>query len=206
MDFRRPLQVVSPTLDGDVLEALSRADAEFSGGELHRLIGHSSEEGVRRAAERLAGQGIVLRRKVARAYLYRLNREHVAAHWVEGLAALRTQVFEGLRTEVGAWQIPPMAALLFGSVARGEASPRSDLDLLVVRPRTCDPDEAIWRDQLADIQRVGTALTGNDTRVVEFDESELSLGTPEPLIETALAEGIEIFGDRRALRRLTVAP
>lgn len=143
----------------------------------------------------------MLRRKVGRAYLYRLNREHVAARWIEGLADLRAQVFERLRAETRAWEMPPLAALVFGSVARGEAGSSSDLDLLVVRPRGCDPDDVLWRDQVAEIQRVGTALTGNDTRVVEFAEAELEQPGSEPLIETALAEGIEIFGDRRAMRR-----
>jgi hypothetical protein len=108
MDFSRPLGVVSPTLDGDVLTVLAAADEEFSGRRIQRLLGHSSEPGVRKAAERLVEQGVVLRRPAGRAKLYRLNRQHLAGldsdldvflirragvesdseAWVEQLAAL----------------------------------------------------------------------------------------------------------------------
>ena len=44
MDFRRPLHVVTPTLDGDVFAALSGGEIEVSGRELHRLVGHSSKK------------------------------------------------------------------------------------------------------------------------------------------------------------------
>lgn len=203
MEFRRPFQIVAPTLDGDVLAVLARAELELTGPELHRLIGHSSEEGVRRAAERLTEQGIVLRRSAGRAHLYRLNREHVAAPWIEGVATLSKQVIDRLRDEVRAWSQPPRIVLIFGSVARGEATAGRDLDLLIVRATGCDPDSEAWREQLSRLERLGTALTGNDTRVVEFSEEELSEGEPQAVIEAALEEGIEIFGSRRTLRRLT---
>src|ERR1700722_20195038 len=72
MDFGHPLMVVTPTLDGDVLAALARADAEFSGRELARHVGYGSTEGIRRAADRLVAQGVVSRRAAGAAHLYRL--------------------------------------------------------------------------------------------------------------------------------------
>ena len=101
MDFRRPLETVTPTLDGDVLAVLARADAEITGREIQRLAGHGSHQGIRNAADRLAQQGVVLRRLVGNANLYRLNRDHVAAPWIEGLASLPEQVLERLRTVIG---------------------------------------------------------------------------------------------------------
>jgi DNA-binding transcriptional ArsR family regulator len=201
MDFRRPLQVVTPTLDGDVLSVLARAEAEMTGRELQRVIGHGSHQGVRNAADRLAEQGVVARRSAGNANLYRLNREHVAASWIEGLATLPAQVLDRLRDAIDGWEQPPVLVALFGSVARGEATPESDLDLLVVRPADCDPDEPVWQEQISTLQARASAWTGNDARVLEFDEQELKAGEPQQVITDAAKDGIELYGTLRRLRR-----
>ena len=81
----------------------------------------------------------------------------------------------------------------------------SDLDLLIVRERGCGPDGEQWQSQLLDLERSATAWTGNDTRVVEYGEEELEADRADPLLEQALADGLELFGSRRTLRRL-IAP
>lgn len=201
MDFQRPLLVITPTLDGDVLAALARADVELTGRQLARHVGRGSPEGVRRAADRLVTQGSVRRRTAGAAHLYRLNREHLAAPYIEGLANLRAQLINQLRAAVGSWTQPPKLALLFGSVARGEATAESDLDLLVVRERGCDPDSDPWRTQLLAVQRLATSWTGNDTRVIEYGEEELVDALDERLLQEAMGDGVELFGARRSLRR-----
>jgi hypothetical protein len=202
MDFRRPFTVVTPTLDGDVLAVLAVADIEFSGRELSRRAGHGSVEGIRRAADRLAAEGIVSRRAVGGAHLYRLNRDHVAARWIEGLATLPEQLIGRLRDHIAGWQEAPRLAFLFGSVARREATAGSDLDILVVRRRDCDPDSEPWRSQLLDLQQAATALSGNDARVLEIGAERISGGGTETVLEDVMREGVELFGSRRELRRL----
>ncbi len=201
MDFRRPLQVVTPTLDGDVLSILAGAEAEMTGRELQRVIGHGSHQGVRNAADRLAEQGVVSRRSAGNANLYQLNREHVAASWIEGLASLPAQVLDRLRDAINGWEQPPVLVVLFGSVARGQATPESDLDLLVVRAADCDPDESIWQEQISTLQANASAWTGNDARVLEFGEQELTAGEPQQVISDAARDGIELYGTLRPLRR-----
>jgi predicted nucleotidyltransferase len=205
MDFGHPLMVVTPTLDGDVLGALARADAEFSGRELARRVGHGSTEGIRRAADRLVAQGVVSRRAAGAAHLYRLNREHLAAPWIEGLAGLRQQLIDRLRGLLASWDEAPRVVLLFGSVARGRATAASDLDVLVIRRSDCDPESDSWRVQLAELQRLATAWTGNDTRVLEFGEGEVSGSEAKSVVKDALHEGIELLGSRRTLQRLISA-
>ena len=205
MDYRRPLLAVTPTLDGDVLAALARADIELSGRELARHVRYGSTEGIRRAADRLVAEGTVSRRPAGSAHLYRLNREHLAAPWIEGLAGLREQLIERLRAHVAGWRQPASVALLFGSVARSEASAESDLDLFVVRPVSSDPDSEPWHDQLLELQHSATAWTGNDARVLEYGEQELAALAGAPLLDDLLRDGIELFGSRRTLRRLASA-
>jgi predicted nucleotidyltransferase len=202
MDFRRPLSVVAPTLDGDVLAVLAGADEEFTGRRIHRVLGRGSEPGVRRAADRLVDQGILLRRQAGQAKLYKLNRDHIAASHVEGLASLRTQLIERLQAAVSTWNAPAHTVLLFGSVARGEAGPESDLDLLVVRDDRTEEDAPEWREQLASLEGESTAWTGNEARIVEYGEGDLADAAVRRIIEEALLDGIELSGSRRRLRRL----
>jgi predicted nucleotidyltransferase len=201
MDFRRPLEAVTPTLDGDVLRVLARADTDMTGRQIQRLTRHGSYQGVRNAADRLTRQGVVARRAVGNAHLYRLNREHVAAQWIEGLASLPEQIIARLRGLIETWVQPPILAMLFGSVATGQATPESDLDLLVIRPGECDPDAPVWREQIATLEANATAWTGNDARVVEYGEDELERGEIEPLLGDALRDGIELYGSPRPLRQ-----
>lgn len=202
MDFWRPLSVITPTLDGDVLAVLAGANEEFTGRHIHRVLGRGSEPGVRKAAERLVDQGIVVRRQAGQAKLYALNRDHLAAPCVVALATLRAQLIECLQERVKAWRLPAHTVLVFGSVARGQARAESDLDLLVVRFDDTDDEAPEWCEQLADLERDATAWTGNDARVIEYGESDLVDPGVRRVVESALRDGLEVSGSRRRLRAL----
>jgi hypothetical protein len=205
MDFHRPFTLVTPTLDGDVLTALAAGDVEFSGRELARRAGHGSTEGIRRAADRLAGQGIVLRRAAGGAHLYRLNREHIAAGWIEAIALLPEQVITRLRLIVEGWEETARFAFLFGSAATRQASSDSDLDILVVRRLDCDADSPTWRSQLVALQQAATGLTGNDARVLEVGEQDVVEGVAESVLRDVLQDGVPLHGSRSGLSRLIEA-
>ncbi len=179
---------------------LARADAQMTGREIQRLMGVGSHQGVRNAAERLVGEGIVERHSVGNAYLYRLNRDHVAAPWIERLASLLDEVIDRLRAAIEEWAQPPLVAMLFGSVATGTAKPGSDIDLLVVRPAGVDPDQAPWSQQLAELEARTSAWTGHDARILEYGANELADFTAEPVLQDVLRDGLELFGSRRTLR------
>jgi predicted nucleotidyltransferase len=202
MDFRRPLSVVAPTLDGDVLGVLAGADEEFTGRRIHRVLGHGSEHGVRKAADRLVEQGIVSRRQAGQAKLYSLNRSHLAAPYVEGLGSLRSQLVERLRESVGDWKKPPAYVFLFGSVARGEAGPKSDLDLLVVRRGDTRESFPRWQEQLAALAREATEWTGNEARVIEYGKDDFADPEVRGVAMEALGDGIRIYGTRTPFARL----
>ncbi|MGH2880196.1 MAG: nucleotidyltransferase domain-containing protein [Solirubrobacteraceae bacterium] len=199
MDFRHPIKVVSATLDADVLTLLARAEVEMTGREIHRLAGVGSQQGIRNAAERLVREGIVSRRAAGNAYLYRLNREHVAASPIEALASLPRLFIDRLRSAISGWDQPPVFAVLFGSVAAGRSTSASDVDLLVVRPRNVDPDKLPWTRQITMLQADSTAWSGNETKVLEFAEEELDEKNVDPLLHEALEAGIELFGSAQEL-------
>jgi DNA-binding transcriptional ArsR family regulator len=202
MDLRHPFRVVGPTLDGDILSVLARAEKGFTGREIQRALG-VSQDGVRVAIRRLVSQGVVLSEPAGRAIMFSLNRQHLAAPLIEALAALRQTLIAQLRQEIEEWRTAPVAAILFGSAARGEAGPESDLDILIIRPAGVDADDDGWRSQIAALESDATSWTGNDTRVLEYGEDELPSALGEvPVIDDALTEGIELAGaSTRSLRR-----
>ncbi len=207
MDLRHPFGVVTPSVDGDVLAVLARADKAFSGREVQRAISGTSQRTVLRALRRLEDQGIVQSEPAAPAILFRLNRRHLAAPMIEALASLRLQLIERLRETIESWELAPLVAVLFGSAARGDASEESDLDILLVRARGVDADDDGWRAQVAALEEAATAWTGNDARALEYGEEELpSLLGSERVIEDAVREGILLYGSMAVLKPRRTRP
>ena len=160
---------------------------------------------MRRAAERLVAQGIVSRRVAGRSRLYSLNRQHLAARPIQELANLREQLIGKLRQLLPTWKPKPVAAAMFGSVARGAASEVSDLDLLIVRRDDVDPDLGAWRDAIDALARDVTAWTGNDTRILEVSEREALSADAERVVVDAVRDGINLLGAQGLRRRMTMS-
>jgi predicted nucleotidyltransferase len=192
----RPLQVVTPTVDGDVLAALGRADSAFTGRGLHRLIGRHSPDGVRRAVERLAGQGIVHVAIAGPSKLYSLNRDHLAAPHIVALARLREELLDRLRQRLVSWSVQPAYAALFGSAARGEMRIDSDIDVFIVRPNGVAADDGGWAEQLQHLAHDGSSWTGNDLRILEMSDADARVGSMgnEQVLSDIRDHGIRLAG------------
>lgn len=198
MRLEAPLAVITPTVDGDVLAVLSRAETAFTPPLVQSLIGRHSVEGVRRALNRLAEQGIVDTDRAGRYVMYRLNREHLAAAAIIELANLRTTLLERIREHVGAWPLPARLVMLFGSAATGRMRADSDIDVFVVGDDLYADDDQ-WFDQIGELERVVSRWTGNDTRVLAYTVNEL--GRPgDQVIDDITRDGIKISGDVGLLR------
>lgn len=184
MQLDRPLALITPTVDGDVLAVLARADAAFTAPDVHRLTPAWSLSGVRKALRRLTEQGIVHVQVAGQTRIYRLNRQHLAAPGIEQLAGLRRHLLARMADRIEQWDPPCVEAGLFGSAARGEMHPASDIDLFVVRFDHVDVDDPRWRNQLDTLERDVTAWTGNDTRILEMSATEVAeaTATGDPLL------------------------
>lgn len=118
-----------------VLRVLARFPAkEFTGRELAAEAGTSPPNTIQ-ALNGLRAHGLVERRTVGRAQLWRFRREHALAAPLRGVFAAEKTASErpwGIVT-VALSQIPGVERIaLFGSVARGDERPDSDIDLLVI--------------------------------------------------------------------------
>ncbi len=204
MDLSRPLEVVTPTADGEVLRVLALADHAFTPGEVKHLLGGYSVSGVRKVLLRLSTQGIVRQERAGTGYVYRLNRDHLGASAVIALATLKEQLLERLRDEFAGWEPQPSYAAMFGSAARGDMRTDSDIDLFVVRPDRVTAESQHWREQLVQLTERVTAWTGNDTRVLEMTETEAKAGAAagEPVLRDIARDGLRLCGDSRMLRKV----
>jgi predicted nucleotidyltransferase len=199
MDAQRPLAVVTPTLDGDVLAVLAQADTTFTTGQLHRMLPRVSEDGIRKALGRLREQGIVRSERAGNAYLYRFNRDHLAAGPILELAQQRATLLSRIEGRLETWRWSPVYAAVFGSMAEGTAGTRSDVDLFLVRPDDVPDDE--WDAQVAELASDISKWTGNDARPIEFSVSDLVARRKEPVFAEVLANGLTVFGQRAWMQR-----
>lgn len=176
MKFDRPFQVITPTVDGDVLAVLARAQAEFTVPDLHRMVARWSVDGVRRSLDRLVAQGVVTRRPAGRVGLYSLNRHHLATTAIIALASQFDELVRRLRALIHTWQHAAEFSALFGSAVAGEMRDDSDIDVFVVRPDEVVADDVLWRSQIDQLERDITSWTGNDARTLEFSAQECQRG------------------------------
>jgi hypothetical protein len=71
---------------------------------------------------------------MGRNLVHELNRDHVAAPAAIALAGLRAELWKRLRENLAGWALKPVYGSVFGSAARRDGGPESDIDLLIVHP------------------------------------------------------------------------
>ena len=195
----RPMLTVTPTIDGDVLGVLARADAAFTAPKVQRLLDRHSVPGVRKVLNRLVEQGIVNADQAGRTLAYRLNRDHLAAAPIIALAHLGDALIERVRSAVATWDPSPALIVLFGSAATGRMRVDSDIDVFVVGKEPQDAGD-VWRAQISELERDITKWTGNDARVLAYTVDDLH-HTNDVVVDDIARDGILIAGDRELLRR-----
>lgn len=212
MDLTSPARSVVPSLDADVLVALAGITMPMTGRQISRLIearGHSS---VGRVLERLRIQGIVNVVGAGNAYLYTLNREHVAFPAIEALMDLRGKLFDRMAQAVTLWEILPVSVAIFGSAARGDGDVDSDIDILIVRAEELYPNglenanknsnlrqerySDMWDSQLLELSELTYRWSGNRASLIQATKSQLGtmVTRGEPIADSLRNEAHYIWG------------
>ncbi len=136
------------------------AESEFTGDDLARKAGVSKPM-AHRALSELMEENVVARRVAGRAYLYRL---------VPGSYSVRlvAPLFQDSESPLGELErlfsrkllsSPVVSAVLYGSLARGEGGPESDIDVYLIVRRAEDRDRV--ETMVADLNRATLKSFGN---------------------------------------------
>ena len=183
-----------PGANGAVLSVLLRTGSELTGRQVYGLVrDRFSLWSVQQALASLVGLGVVEGRSVGRAMVHTINEDHYAIQplrvLLDPVAALREVVQRSVGSRVA-------AVILFGSVARGDATADSDVDLAVLA-------SSEWEGR-SDLEDAVRARLGNDCDVLVFTPGEfgrLAASGDEPVVAQILADGVVLHG---ALPQATV--
>jgi DNA-binding transcriptional ArsR family regulator len=196
MDLSAPFQSIFPSADSAVLTVLTGSTKPRTGREVARSAGRS-QAATQLVLSRFVDQGLVLVEEAGRARLYTLNRDHLAATPIAELASLRSALFRRLRDEVFEfWRPQPVHVSVFGSAARGDGGPDSDIDIFLVRPADVEEDDGRWAGQVAALAQNVFRWTGNHAGISEIGEGDLQrLRSDQPLIVKSLrADAVHVAG------------
>lgn len=141
MNYSNALNKLIPDLAAlNVYRILAQQEAGVTGRALAALAGVSTFK-MHHTLRALVAQGVITKQIVGRAHIYRLHHAHVVVRDVI-LFMLRYErellfkLGESLMTQCTP---RPISILVYGSVARGEELPDSDIDLLLVYANDATP-------------------------------------------------------------------
>jgi predicted nucleotidyltransferase len=161
-----------------ILRYLATHSGRFTGREIS-LAARVEAKRASQALADLVDMGVVIRLPAGRAYLYSLNRR---SYLVSKILVPAFQHEEGWLEALGraVYRLGPKsidAVLLYGSWARGQASRRSDVDLLVIveakDQKRRKATAKIVRDQLDKYRQELSERFGHSISVLVLDRGEV---------------------------------
>jgi predicted nucleotidyltransferase len=195
MDLSHPEYAVLGESRARVLLRLFMLTESASGRYIHELSGNASLRTTQRILDELVDVGMVRVRRVGAANAYRANREHVLWGPIESLFAIRAvveaRIAEIIESALRPWMI---SALLYGSMARGEAGADSDIDVIVVWAAAGDDEHP--QLALADAAEQIRLLTGNHAQLLAVSPEELRMlvDADDPLVESLRQDARPLTG------------
>ena len=166
---------------------------EFTGRELAREVGVPPSVAIAEL-NRFLNQGLVRRRTAGRAQLWKLDPSQTLAQKIRELFEfeygldkdLRQTISHGVREIVGVER-----AVLFGSMARGDATPTSDIDLLVVVKSKARKDAVL--EALAPLRGAVAQRFGNRLSPILYSQQEWRSRKSAELVRTLEREGRAVW-------------
>ena len=197
MDVRHPVESVIPGAQGKALAVLLHTTSELNLRTIARLAGISVAQ-ASRVLPGLVELGVIERREVPPASLFRLVPEHVVTRSLLALTNARRQVLDELGRTAGSLRPTPSSVIVFGSFARGDGDAGSDIDLVVVRPAGVDADDPGWLAAIDGWTGEMSRFTGNAIEVLDVGIADIAdkLATTTPLWADIHRDGVVVFGSR----------
>ncbi|WP_203667929.1 nucleotidyltransferase domain-containing protein [Cellulomonas pakistanensis] len=190
---------VLPSAHGPVLAVLYRSGQPLTGRQVAELTHpRVSQSRTAEILRDLASAGLVSAIPAGAAVLYRINEEHLLYDAVVQLSTVRERLWERIATAVSAFDLPPLAVVVFGSAARGDGHPGSDIDLLVVLPEQVDETSLLWWHDLDELTSSIRRWTGNDVDLLTYSSGQLAelAAAGERLLAEIRRDGRFVVGSR----------
>ncbi len=188
MFTNEPFGGIVPGPQGAVLAAILRTGKPLTGRDVHRLISdRASQQTVQRSLHTLVKLGVLDSTPAGNANLYTVNEAHVAVPHLRRIASPLQLLRDVITDAVTGSDDGVRAVILFGSAARGEASPDSDIDLVIVA-------EDGWNDS----QRMWDAVTmryGGTCDILQYTPTEfVQWAGDEAVLHAIKRDGITLWG------------
>jgi predicted nucleotidyltransferase len=196
MRFHRPLDdLFGNPVRLRVLRVLARSPGVgYTGRELARLCNASPSQAIL-SLSKLEESGVVRRQLAGRAHLWRLTTEHILSERLIKLFADEAGVLGQLRSELGAalHDLPVSEASVFGSIARADEGPSSDIDLFL-RVATAREKERV-ADEIALRTTTFAVRFGNPVSSLVLDDSQVRQPANPRLLQEIRRDGIPVERD-----------
>ncbi|MFH1200321.1 MAG: nucleotidyltransferase domain-containing protein [Candidatus Micrarchaeota archaeon] len=167
----------------------------FSGREAARLAGLSAP-GAWRILRQFESEGIVMRRRIGKTDAWQLQSKHYLATQLKPVAEAGKSAENKLKrvilSHLDGSKVNKM--ILFGSTAREDSRPNSDIDILVVVPLAKDKAKAT--NALLDASVEVAEFFGNALSPIVYSEAELHRKRGLPLLKNIAAEGKVLYEKR----------
>jgi predicted nucleotidyltransferase len=195
VDFLRPIEAIVPGVQGRVLAVLAETTAELNLRTIAQLAGVSQAQ-ASRVLPGLVELGVVARREIPPASLFRLVPDHVASRALLALTQSTNTVLDEMGRLAASLPHPPVSVIVFGSFPRREAGPDSDIDVALVRPADLDEDDEEWATSLEAWRNDVRRLTGNRVELLEvsIDEAAAKLAGRSQLWAEIRRDGRVVHG------------
>jgi UTP:GlnB (protein PII) uridylyltransferase len=194
MDLREPLASLMSPVEAASLRVLARTSSEFTGRRVANLASTGSPPGVRKALLRLSATGLVNVRAEPHSTYYSANLEHVLWPLIEQALSMPRFIEQRLIDAAQDMARPGMTIAVFGSYARGEAGPESDIDFVFVFPLGLP--EKVRDDVISAHMNQVRAWTGNEASVYDTTPQDIQrlVAAQDPIIESWLRDARTLAG------------
>lgn len=190
MRFQRPMdELFASSSRMKVLRVLCRfLSRESTGREVARLSGSSVPQAIG-ALKDLERAGIAHMHRAGRAFLWRLEVEHVLVPVVREVFRKEDSLREDLLETLRAGLLSPkiLRAVVYGSIAQGRESSRSDIDLLIEVTRERDKEKI-----QPDLEKLGSKVFlryGNPLSTLTYTRDEVRSPRNQALLRNLQIEG-----------------
>lgn len=143
-----------------------------------------SPNSVNLALREIARTQILSSRRMGRSHVVKLKDDLQLAKTLQSIFRLEERTWDDLERAIRGAVPRGAACYLFGSTARGEAGPDSDIDLLVAAATQDEADEAAFR-----VRQAAGRVFPAQLSILAVDRKWLRTRRRHPLLQAILAEG-----------------